>query len=84
MCSSSARCESKSLSATGLRKLPMPGGTFHTSRVRKGRAGNAFALLGTTEWPGFETPDLELADPDKMIAAYPALRREIEEFIRAR
>ena len=52
--------------------------------LRKGRAGNAFALLGTTEWPGFETPDLELADPDKMIAAYPALRREIEEFIRAR
>ena len=70
---------------SGMRpQLLIPGGTFHTSRVRKGRAGNAFALLGTTEWPGFETPDLELADPDKMIAAYPALRREIEEFTRTR
>ena len=41
-----------------------------------------FALLGTTEWPGFDSPDLELADPMKLVAAYPTLRREIEEFTR--
>ena len=33
-----------------------------------------FALLGTTEWPGFDSPDLELADPMKLVAAYPTLR----------
>jgi predicted cupin superfamily sugar epimerase len=65
-------------------QLLIPGGTFHTSRVSKRSGGSGFALLGTTEWPGFESPDLELADPDKMIAAYPALRREIEEFARPR
>ncbi len=65
-------------------QLLIPGGTFHTSRLRKGSARTAFALLGTTEWPGFEPPDLELADPDKLMARYPALRREIEEFTSTR
>jgi predicted cupin superfamily sugar epimerase len=61
-------------------QLLIPGGTFHTSRLRKSRAPTGFALLGTTEWPGFEPPDLELAEPSKLAAAYPALRRAIEEF----
>src|SRR5215211_7591265 len=39
-------------------QLLIPGGTFHTSRIREG-SPTAFALLGTTEWPGFEPPDLE-------------------------
>ena len=60
----------------------IPGGTFHTSRLQTLRAPTGFALLGTTEWPGFESADLELADPRKLIAAYPALRREIEAFTR--
>ncbi|HTK87190.1 MAG TPA: cupin domain-containing protein [Nitrospiraceae bacterium] len=60
-------------------QLFIPGGTFHISRLR---AGNTFALLGTTEWPGFELPDLELGDPDKLMADYPALRHEIKDFLR--
>jgi len=67
--------------AAGMRpQLLIPGGTFHTSRLRNTSARTGFALLGTTEWPGFESPDLELADPTKLIAAYPTLRREIEAF----
>jgi len=65
-------------------QLLIPGGTFHTSRLVKGRAATGFALLGTTEWPGFESPDLELPEPTKLIAAYPTLRREIEEFTSTR
>jgi predicted cupin superfamily sugar epimerase len=60
----------------------IPGGTFHTSRLQTLRAPTGFALLGTTEWPGFESADLELADPRKLITAYPALRREIDAFTR--
>jgi hypothetical protein len=45
-------------------------------------APTGFALLATTEWPGFESADLELADPRKLITAYPALRREIAAFTR--
>lgn len=59
-------------------QLFIPGGTFHISRLR---AGSTFALLGTTEWPGFEPPDLELGDPDKLTADYPSLRHEIKEFV---
>lgn len=67
--------------AAGMRpQLLIPGGTFHTSRLQKISTPTGFALLGTTEWPGFESADLELADPTKLIAAYPTLHREIEEF----
>jgi len=65
-------------------QLLIPGGTYHTSRLGKGSAVTAFSLLGTTEWPGFEPADLELAEPSTLIAAYPALRREIEEFTNTR
>ena len=60
-------------------QLFIPGGTFHISRLG---AGSAFALLGTTEWPAFEPPDLELGDPDKLMAEYPAFRHDIEDFIK--
>ena len=67
--------------AAGMRpQLLIPGGTFHTSRLPTGSASTAFALLGTTEWPGFEPPDLELGDPEKLTASYPALQREIQDF----
>ena len=66
--------------AAGMRpQLFIPGGTFHISRLR---AGSNFALLGTTEWPGFEPSDLELGDPNKLTADYPALRDEIKDFMR--
>ena len=64
-------------------QLLIPGGTFHTSRLQTLiSAPTGFASLGTTEWPGFESADLELADPRKLITAYPTLRREIEAFTR--
>ena len=67
--------------SAGMRpQLLIPGGTFHMSRLRAGSAPTAFALLGTTEWPGFESPDLELGDPEKLMASYPAFRHEIQEF----
>ena len=59
-------------------QLFIPGGTFHISRLRPGAT---FALLGTTEWPGFEPPDLELGDPVKLMAGYPALLQDITDFI---
>jgi predicted cupin superfamily sugar epimerase len=65
-------------------QLLIPGGTFHTSRLHGGSPAKAFALLGTTEWPGFESPDLELAEPARLIATYPTLRSEIEAFSTAR
>lgn len=65
-------------------QLLIPGGTFHTSRLRRGSPAKAFALLGTTEWPGFESPDIELAEPTTLIATYPALRNEIEAFTSVR
>jgi predicted cupin superfamily sugar epimerase len=65
-------------------QLLIPGGTFHTSRLGKHSQTGSFALLGTTEWPGFESPDLELAEPATLMATYPALRSEIEAFGSAR
>ena len=58
-------------------QLFIPGGTIHSSRLRP---GGEFALLGTTEWPAFESPDLELADLDTLKAAYPDLRQAIDAF----
>jgi predicted cupin superfamily sugar epimerase len=65
--------------AAGMRpQLLIPGQVFHTSRVR----GTAFALLGTTEWPGFEPPDLELGDVEQLKLAFPAFRNQIDAFTR--
>jgi uncharacterized protein len=65
--------------ATGMRpQLFIPGGTFHISHLRK---GGSFALLGTTEWPGVEPPDVEIRDRDKLLADYPGFRDEINNFI---
>src|ERR671910_1076264 len=64
--------------ARGMRpQLFIPGGTFHVSRLRP---GGTYALLGTTEWPGVEPPDVEIGDRDALMAAYPDLRERILEF----
>jgi predicted cupin superfamily sugar epimerase len=64
--------------AAGMRpQLFIPGSTFHVSRLR---AGASYALLGTSEWPGVEPPDVELGDPDQLAQAYPAQRQAIAEF----
>lgn len=58
-------------------QLLIPGDTFHVSRVR---AGGEYALLGTTEWPGFDPADLELGDPRRLAEAYPAHEKQIADF----
>lgn len=64
--------------ATGaLPQLFIPGGTFHVSRLR---AGDSYSLLGTTEWPGVEPPDVELGDRNRLLATHPAFRDEIIDF----
>ena len=64
--------------ARGIRRqLLFPGGTFHVSRLRP---GGTHALLGTTEWPGVEPPDVELGDRDALMVAYADLREQIIEF----
>jgi uncharacterized protein len=61
--------------AAGARpQLFIPGGTFHVSRLR---AGRSYSLLGTTEWPGVEPPDVELEDRDHLIVTHPAFCDEI-------
>lgn len=64
--------------AAGMRPLLLiPGGTFHVSRVRP---GGAYALMGTTEWPGFDPSDLEVADLDAVKKSHPGARDLIEAF----
>jgi hypothetical protein len=60
-------------------QLLVPGSTFHVSRVRP---GCSFALMGTTAWPAPDPPDFEPGDPAQLMAAYPALREQIETFTR--
>jgi uncharacterized protein len=62
-------------------QLFIPGNTFHTSRLR---AGSRFALLGTSEWPAVEPPDVELGNAADLMAAYPDLEAEIRDFTERR
>src|SRR5262245_2048935 len=66
--------------AAGMRpQLLVPGGTFHAGRVRGGTAG--YALLGTSVWARAEPADVEMGDPEQLLAAYPAARAAIKQFI---
>jgi hypothetical protein len=58
-------------------QLFIPGGTFHVGRLRPGAR---YALLGTTEWPAVEPPDVEVGDREKLFASYPAMREQIAAF----
>ena len=64
--------------AAGMRpQLLIPGGTFHTSRLVP---GIGYALLGSTEWPGVEPPDVEHGDAKTLMEAYSEMREEIQAF----
>ncbi len=52
----------------------VPKGVWQGCRLK---AGGDYALLGTTMAPGFDWPDLELADPDELIRAYPQYADQI-------
>src|SRR5215212_10036320 len=60
-------------------QLFVPGGTSHTSRLlAPGDSG--YALLASTEWPGVEPPDVEHADIEELIAAFPDMDAQIRAF----
>ena len=64
--------------AAGMRpQLLIPGGAWHVSRLK---AGGSYALLGTTEFPGFDPSDLEIGDVAALMRAYPDFRAEIVAF----
>lgn len=65
--------------AAGMRpQLFIPGSTFHMSRLVK---GGSFALLASTEWPGVEPQDVEHGERDKLVAAFPDFREQIDDFM---
>jgi predicted cupin superfamily sugar epimerase len=67
--------------AAGMRpQLLIPGGTFHAARIR---AGEGYALLGTSVWARAEPRDVELGDPEQLKAQYPEARSAIAEFTAA-
>jgi uncharacterized protein len=59
-------------------QLFLPGGTFHTARLR---AGGSWFLGASTEWPGVEPPDVEVGDPGKLQSRFPAAASLIEDFV---
>jgi predicted cupin superfamily sugar epimerase len=65
--------------AAGMRPMQfLPGNTFHMARLQP---GGRLALLGSTEWPGVEPPDVEKGDREKLLAAYPACAQQIAAFM---
>jgi hypothetical protein len=61
--------------SAGMRpQLFIPGGTFHTARLRP---GSSYSLLGSSAWPGVEPPDVEMGKPDELMRVYPDFRSEI-------
>src|SRR5262245_26023693 len=65
--------------SAGMRpQLLIPGGTFHAGRVR---SGSGYALLGTSVWARPEQADVEPAEPEKLLAAYPSARAAIKQFM---
>lgn len=60
-------------------QLFIPGGTYHTSRVAQ---GGRYALLGTSEWLAVEPVDVEVGNPDQLVAGYPVFADAIRSFSR--
>ena len=40
----------------------------------------AWALLGSTEWPGVEPADVEVGKADELVRAYPSFEERIRAF----
>lgn len=55
----------------------IPGGTFHTARLR---AAGSWFLGGSTEWPGVLPADVELGSVEELAAGYPAVADDIRSF----
>jgi predicted cupin superfamily sugar epimerase len=64
--------------AAGMRpQVLVPGATFHAARLP---SGGRFSLLGTSVWLRAESPDVEMGAPERLAAAYPAMRETIKAF----
>jgi predicted cupin superfamily sugar epimerase len=64
--------------AAGMRpQLLIPGGTFHAGRVRQ---ASDYSLLGTSVWARAEPVDVEMGDAQRLMAAYPSTREQIQAF----
>ena len=58
-------------------QLFLPGGTFHTARVRD---GEGWFLGASTEWPGVEPPDVEIGDAARLAETFPVAEALLREF----
>lgn len=56
----------------------LPGGTFHTARLR---VGGSWFLGASTEWPGVEPPDVEIGDADTLAEQFPAAADLLADFL---
>lgn len=57
-------------------QLLVPGGTFHTARVR----GDGWFLGGSTEWPGVVPADVTVGDPSALRARFPDAAGLLHDF----
>jgi predicted cupin superfamily sugar epimerase len=55
----------------------LPGGTFHTARLR---TGGAWFLGASTEWPGVEPVDVEAGDAQALAEQFPDAAALIRDF----
>jgi uncharacterized protein len=63
---------------SGMRpQLFIPGGTFHTARVR---APRQYALLATSVWVRAEPADVEMGDAQLLSKKFPSAKGRIAEF----
>ena len=58
-------------------QLRIPGGTFHTARLR---APGSWFLGGSTEWPAVIPADVELGDVAALAAKHPTVAADIRAF----
>ncbi len=61
-------------------QLFLPGGTFHTARLR---AGGRWFLGASTEWPGVEPSDVELGERAVLVERFPEAAPLLEDFGRS-
>lgn len=59
-------------------QLFIPGDTFHISRLPEGAE---YALLGSSESPGAESPDVELGMTEELVADYPDAAELLRAFV---
>ena len=64
-------------------QLLIPGNTFHTARVSP-ESFRGWFLGASTEWPGVERVDVEIADVEALAAKYPDVADDLRAFQQGR